>query len=645
MQNLTSTYVAQQLAHVHTHSLNVTSVRDVAAAAWALLALSNASSGGLTPAVLAAATSAFDAVFDAQLPNGPCEGGWPWSFGGPCQDHNSVQFVSLPLLKAVVHFGGALGAGVVAAWRPRLERAAAAAFAEGATPADEAQPFYTNIYSMRLVNLLLFAQVTGNATTRARALAALATWEGLLRGAGVHEYASPTYTAVALHNVLAGASAVADPAVARRLAALAEYLTQYTAASFFAPACAMGGAHSRDYDFLRGAAGVNWFYALSGLAAAAGVADADALVPDADPITQAELFVLWARGELPPASAAARALAAPPAGAAAWRAARASYLPAAGQARPTDGADATLFVGARAALGTSSLYYGPQDKMVAAQLGAPGLPQVTLVQDAYDAPYGALKLPDASGHKKPDHLKATVAAVQDGALALVLNDLTMAIESTSKGGPFTSLAANVLFPAGAGVDGVYVDGARLPGARPGAPDVPLRLGATVAVRAGGGVVAFRLPFADGLLGFAPVAYLKFDGPAGEPVARLATYLYKGPNATFPANPPPSRSLLLLGVAPGASDEDAAAVSAALAALEVANDAANASAWRVAVAPGRQQPPPPAPGWASTLEAALCVPVTKTILARRVNGSDVRIPPGGVLQVAFSDGREVDVALP
>ena len=43
-------------------------------------------------------------------------------------------------------------------------------------------------------------------------------------------------------------------------------------------------------------------------------------------------------------------------------------------------------------------------------------------------------------------------------MALVLNDLTMTIESTSHGGPFSSLAANVLFPSGSGIDRVYVNG-------------------------------------------------------------------------------------------------------------------------------------------------------------------------------------------
>ena len=135
---------------------------------------------------------------------------------------------------------------------------------------------------------------------------------------------------------------------------------------------------------------------------------------------------------------------------------------------------------------------------------------------------------------------------------------------------------NVLFPAGSAVEGVYVDGVPLPNAAPGAPDVPVPLGTTIAVRAAGGVVAFRVPFVDGLLGFVPSAYLKFDGPRGVPVGRLVTYLYRGPNATFPQNPPPSRSLLLLGVAPGNSDAEVAQVSSALAALLVTNLAGNAS---------------------------------------------------------------------
>ena len=84
---------------------------------------------------------------------------------------------------------------------------------------------------------------------------------------------------------------------------------------------------------------------------------------------------------------------------------------------------------------------------------------------------------DGSGHSKPTHLHPTVVSVQDGGVAVVLNDLTMAIESTSHGGPFTSLAANVLFPAGKGIDGLFVNGVRVENINsPGAPDIPVKLG-------------------------------------------------------------------------------------------------------------------------------------------------------------------------
>ena len=45
---------------------------------------------------------------------------------------------------------------------------------------------------MRLVNLLMFARATGNATVRAQAESALDAWTTLVDGAGVHEFSSPT---------------------------------------------------------------------------------------------------------------------------------------------------------------------------------------------------------------------------------------------------------------------------------------------------------------------------------------------------------------------------------------------------------------------------------------------------------------------
>jgi hypothetical protein len=234
----------------------------------------------------------------------------------------------------------------------------------------------------------------------------------------------------------------------------------------------------------------------------------DRVLDAVNPITEALLYASAVRGDFPRLPAGLLALAAPPAKAGDWRVMQASYSATPGSARVTDGCDAYVFTARAASLGVSSHYYGPQDKMVVAQLAlAPGgappaasprLAQVTLVQDSFDAPYGMVKTADGSGHAKPTHLKATVAAVQDRGLALVLNDLTMAIEGSARGGPFDCLAANVVLPAGAGVDAVYTEsGGRVRNVSRGAPDVPLRLGETVAVRSAGGIVAWRLAFADG----------------------------------------------------------------------------------------------------------------------------------------------------
>ena len=369
-----------------------------------------------------------------------------------------------------------------------------------------------------------------------------------------------------------------------------------------------------------------------------------------------ELLVCYIRGDFASLglSQALLQLAAAPTLPGAWRTTRFSFRSTAGTSLVTNGSDAFLFTSPVASLGVSSVYYGPQDKMVAAQLAVSPLgtsprlsrrlAQVTLVQDAFDSPYGMVKSADASGHVKPSHLKATVAAVQDGALALVLNDLTMSIENSSHLGPFDSLAANVVFPAGAGVDAIYTtQRGRLANVSHGAPDVPLVLGEGVAVRSAGGIVAFRVPFADGLQGFTPASALRFDGPPGTDAARLVVYLYRGPNVTFSNNPPPSRSVLIMGVGAAQSDAEAVTFLGDFVALSVTNESQNTSNWRVSLAPpGANLHRAYPPGFSSTLSASMWVPQRKIILTRQVNGSDVHVPAGGVLELRRSDGTRLDL---
>lgn len=620
-------------------------MRDLAAAAWALLATAAPqppSDDNITLAV-----GMLDACFAKQLPDGR----FPWTFDSNVSlDGNGVQFFALPMLRTIVHYGDRFGAETLARWRRNITMAAVAVFEEGNGPGTEAQPYYTNIATMRLVNLHLCAQVLGNATVRAQADAATAAWTTLVDGAGFHEYSSPTYTAVAIANLVGGAASVSDAGVSAVLHRYALFIFAHSAAGYFAPARELAGAHSRDYDFIFGSAGMDWAFALSGMAAAGGVADADDFVLDQDPITEAELFVCYVRGDFPALPADLLALAAPQRGAGAWRVMQASFLATPGTARVVDGADAYLFTSPAATLGVSSIYYGQQDKMVNAQLAlatggtpptaSPRLAQITFVQDSFDAPYGAVKTPDGSGHAKPTHLKPTVAAVQDKGLALVLNDITMAIENTTHGGPFDSLAANVLLPAGGGVDAIYTQrGGRVRNISRAAPDVSLAIGETVAVRSAGGIVAFRMPFIDGLNGFVPTSAIKFDGPPGTDAARAVAYMYRGPNTTFPNNPPPSRSLLIIGVGAAGSDAEALEFVAGFSALAVTDNPANASNWRVSVAPAPPGvwPRGAPPGFASTLEASMFVPLRKLILTREVNGSATHIPQGGALELRVSDG--------
>ena len=378
-------YVAAELGRERSGALGSTSIRDMAAAALALLSpLPGAPPPSASNATDAAAM--LDLVFSRQLASGQ----WPWAFSSAvCTDTNAVQFIMLPALLAAVHAAPLLPAGWLAGKLPAVERGAAASFAEGDGPHTEAQPYYTNIATMRLAVLTLAAQVTGNATLAALAAGARADFTALVDAAGVHEYSSPTYSAVTIHNLYAAAGAVADAAVARTLRRYATFILAHVAAVAWAPAAAaVGGAHSRDYDFITGTAGVGWVLLLTGLANTP-VGD-DSSAGFEDPITMAELYLAALRGELPaPAPAPLPALAAtPPRGG--WRVARSTWSATAGAVPATAGSDAYFFASAVATLGTSSLYYNGQDREVVAQLAlcsgcaapapSPRLAQVSLVQ-------------------------------------------------------------------------------------------------------------------------------------------------------------------------------------------------------------------------------------------------------------------------
>ena len=383
-----------------------------------------------------------DTVFAHQLPNG----NWPWFLAQNYEaDPNCVQFTALPILRLLVERPDLLPVGWIAQHINQLNLAASASIEQAfPPPAHEGiPPSYTNMWTRRMTNLHLFAQVTQNATVAEYASKALSDWTAMVDGAGVHEFSSPTYTAVTLVNLFAGAASIHNATAAATMLQYARFIQMDAAASYSVGSRSLAGAHSRDYDFLYGSAGIDWWFVLSGLteqcdASAAGM---DAwLYPDSwmtahqdDNLTKASLFVQWLRAELPAVHKdTVRRFCGDisPVGSKGnqWHVLRASYMPRPGQVAAEWGEDRYTFVAQDGAfsIGTASDFYGQQDKLILGVLrsantgGFSRAVQVNVIADRFDNPYGRVLV---KPEYKPWQLTSTSAIVQDGATVFAAADL------------------------------------------------------------------------------------------------------------------------------------------------------------------------------------------------------------------------------
>src|SRR5262249_52863672 len=107
-------------------------------------------------------------------------------------------------------------------------------------------------------------------------------------------------------------------------------------------------------------------------------------------------------------------------------------------------------------IGSTSAYYGPQDKQIVADLASTkDLSSIAMVNDEFDAPYGQVQTADSTGHLKPTHLKNALAAVQDKSWMTVLSNLAPEfIANPSK--TYTNVSTSIIFPSN--VDHLYLDG-------------------------------------------------------------------------------------------------------------------------------------------------------------------------------------------
>ena len=369
---------------------------------------------------------------------------------------------------------------------------------------------YTNIAIMNAVNLILLGEACGRTDVFDEGVKRLDAF--LLNTAlyGVCEYSSPTYTGVDLNNLHRLHGNVEDPAVKAKAEKLLRLFWTDVAASSFVGAGRLGGTHSRDYDYLYGRGSV------AGYLQAAGLVPVPAGGNPPLPVDYAEDD---------------------------WR----IDAPIRALARQTPrrvesfwGEDETKYrvywAGRHVALGISGENYWNMDIPLAVDfVSTNNLVRGYFIADGRRDPYGLNKIPEGNGpHQKTLHLRPFWGGVQRGrdALGLVVyrpQDIPV---------DYPTLESHFVFPSEVDEICIGETPVELTPGKPFARELPP--GSSLFVRKGGGALAVRIPWAQGVGGRPAKMALVWDARPGVPACRLtvAHHDYWGAAADDGAKPRP-----------------------------------------------------------------------------------------------------------
>ena len=348
---------------------------------------------------------------------------------------------------------------------------------------------YTNIAIMNAVNLVLLGEACNRSEVFAEGVKRLDAF--ILNTAlfGICEYSSPTYSAVDVTNLHRLHAYVKDSEVKAKAERLLRLFWCDLAAGSFVGAGRLGGAHSRDYDYLFGLGAVASYLRLAGLT---------------PPTSEAlPTFIDYAADD--------------------WRIddsirELARRTPRLVESRWGEEAAKcrVYWVARHIALGTAGANYGNMDIPLAVDFAATNrLVRGYFIADGRRDPYGRKRIPEASGpHQKTLHLRPFWAGVQRSrdALALAVYRYEDIPEETP------TLESHFVFPSE--VDEILIgnERLRLQAAKPFARE--LRDGETVFVRHGGGAAGIRIVWARGMEGKPARTALVWDALAGVPACRL-----------------------------------------------------------------------------------------------------------------------------
>jgi hypothetical protein len=507
----------------------------------------------------------------------PKFGSIPWQVGHPeIVDDNSVEFSVQALGPIWYLYGDRLSNQFKEEMLPHI-RAAFAAIRRHNVPVG-----YTNMFLMKAVNLILLGEAVQDPTASSEGYAQFDQWLGYTRLNGIHEFDSPTYYGINLNSLFLGYRFCAREDVKAKFKAALDYFWTDIAANLFPARGALAGSHSRDYDFLRGGGSIDVYLFIEGLRRDLNT----------DRLDLEKAFILLNDGEhgyRPSAKILSIAHKMDRVVLQKWDA---------GPDR-----DKTTYITDGFAMGSANGNYGAQDKPISIQLKSDkDLPDISIVPDTTDQPYGKVRIKGSDGHMKPVHQPLHPTIVQEKGALLVLLDL-----DPSKAGMVESLATNILLPAK--VDRLTLDGKVCPSDEEFSQAA--HKDSVVGVREGNTGVAIRVFKLDGCAGKEALAALKADKNGLKyGAARLAVYHHRGaPTALKDVH---IRVGFLILVEPCADEAAFKDLLKRVGAARIEEKGAKGS-WDVAACIGDL-----------TLEAGRDLDHRAT-LYRRVNGQDVKSP--------------------
>ena len=409
---------------------------------------------------------------------------WSWR-DGLVMDHNAVDFcMQTGSLIARDHLGK-----MTPAQREKflaiLDRAISGCLAH------RVRDSYTNIAIMNAANLVLLGEARDRRDAFDEGVKRLDAFMLNTVLFGVCEYSSPTYTAVDILNLHRLHAYVRDAAVRARAERLLTLFWTDICASAFRPAGRLGGAHSRDYDYLYGMGTV------ASLLRAIGVA-----APFPGKVREDPPLELVLSDWRPAASVTSLADKAPRALVSFWGEEDDKYR--------------TAWIGRHVSLGIAGANYWNMDIPLAVDFASPTRQaRGYFIADARRDPYGMKKIPEGNGpHQKTLHLRPFWGGVQRGRDALGL-----VVYRPGDVPPDTpTLESHFVFPSD--VDDIYVNDERIVPVR-GKPFArPLPSDGCLFVRQGAGAFAARIAWARDLAGRTAPAALVWDDFAGIDACRL-----------------------------------------------------------------------------------------------------------------------------